>query len=58
MSRLLRKVLKEQESLDQPEEEERQDDDGDDSESLELPTPVSLNPFDLLNDDDDAQDQV
>lgn len=58
MSRLLRKVLKEQESLDQPEEEERQDDDGDDSESLESPTPVSLNPFDLLNDDDDAQDQV
>lgn len=58
MSRLLRKVLKEQESLGQPEDEEHEVDDGDSSESLDSPPPVSLNPFDLLNNDDYGQDQV
>ncbi|KAI8560843.1 hypothetical protein RHMOL_Rhmol04G0287200 [Rhododendron molle] len=58
MSRLLRKVLKEQESLCQPKDEEHEVDDGDSSESLDSPPPVSLNPFDLLNDDDYGQDQA
>lgn len=58
MSRLLRKVLKEQESLCQPKDEEHEVDDGDSSEPLDSPPPVSLNPFDLLNADDYGQDQV
>ncbi|CAN1855510.1 Transcription factor 25 [Linum perenne] len=56
--RLLKKILKEKEQVLFPQHVEEEEDDGDEEETDGGGSVPAINPFDLLNDDQDVSDQV